>query len=419
MVQKQASVSRVATVQEQSTAPTRVCMYVLAKGRTDVRVMREAVSLVEAGLRVTLVDIESDRPSREEMAQGVLIKHARVPSWRVLGRFKPWALTKISQMFSSMFTVIRTSADVYHAHDMTALPACYLAAVLRHKPLVFDAHELPVTDPSITRRPLLRWVTTLLMRWMIPRCNSVITVSPPIAPEIQRRFGGPAVTLVRNLPSYQAVARTDRLRHYLHLPPETRIALYQGGFQLNRALDSLVSAAPFLAPHTIIALLGWGPDQARLEALIQETGVGDRVKIVPRVPYEELLEWTASADIGLTLFLASWSVSIAMCLPNKLFEYMMAGLPVLTTPLEAIVEIVERYGVGRVAPSLEPAVIGAAINDLLDDHVALERMRANALRASQQDLHWAVESQRLITLYQQLLLPKVGAEAGTPLVLPQ
>lgn len=409
MAQTRASTPRVAIVQEQSAAPTRVCMYVLSKGRTDVRVMREAVSLVEAGLSVTVIDIEPNRQTREEMVQGVLIKHARVPSWRMLGRLKPWLLTKVSQMLSSMFAVLRTPADVYHAHDMTALPACYLAAVLRHKRLVFDAHELPVTDPSITRRPLLRRFVTLLMRRMVPRCDGVLTVSPPIAPEIQRRFGGPPVTLVRNLPSYQSVPRSDRLRRYLNLPPETRIALYQGGFQNNRALDSLVHAAPFLAPNTIIVLLGWGPTQAHLEALIEETGVGDRVKIVPRVPYEELLEWTASADIGLTLFLASWSVSIAMCLPNKLFEYLMAGLPVLTTPLEAIVEMVERYDVGRVAPSLEPSVIGKAINDLLEDQQALERMRANALRASQQDLHWAVESQRLVEFYQHLLGQTVQA----------
>ncbi len=385
---------------------TKVCMYVLSKGRTDVRVMREAVSLLEAGLSVTVVDIEPNRQPREELVQGVLFKHARAPSWRMLGRFKPWLLTKVSQMLGSMFTVLRTPADIYHAHDITALPACYLAAVLRRKKLVFDAHELPVTDPSITQRPLLRRFATLLLRRMVPRCDGVMTVSPPIGPEIQRRFGGPAVTLVRNLPSYQAVARTDRLRHYLNLPPETRIALYQGGFQLNRALDSLVYAAPFLAPNTIIALLGWGPIQAQLEALIKETGVEDRVKIVPRVPYEELLEWTASADIGLTLFSANWSASIAMCLPNKLFEYLMAGLPVLTTPLEAIVEIVERYDVGRVVPSLEPSVIGQAINEVLEDQAALERMRANALRASAQDLHWAVESQRLIEFYQHLQAAK-------------
>jgi glycosyltransferase involved in cell wall biosynthesis len=382
---------------------TKVCMYVLGKGRTDVRVMREAISLVEAGLAVTVVDIEADRQPREENVQGVHLKHARTPSWRLWGRFKPWLLSKASQMLASMFVVLRTPADVYHAHDITALPACYLAAVLRRKRLVFDAHELPVTDPSITRRPLLRRFTILLLRGMMPRCDGVITVSPPIIPELQRRYGGPTAALVRNLPVYQPPVASDRLRQYLNLGPETRIALYQGGIQDNRALDKLVYAARFLAPNTIIVFLGKGPAQARLEALITEMGVGDRVKIIPAVPYEELLEWTASADIGLTLFDPGWSVSIQLCLPNKLFEYLMAGLPVLTSPLEAIVDILQRYEVGRVVASLEPEAVGKAINDFLTDPQALAQMRANALQASERELHWEIERQCLIDFYQHLV----------------
>ncbi|HEY7349244.1 MAG TPA: glycosyltransferase family 4 protein [Ktedonobacterales bacterium] len=378
-------------------------MHLLGKGDTDVRVMREAISLVEAGLAVTVVDTENDRARpREETAQGVRIKHARTPTWPHLGPFKLWLLPKASQMLGSLFTVLRTPADVYHAHDITALPACYLAAVLRRKHLVYDAHELPVTDPSITRRPVLRWLTAALLRGMMPRCDGVLTVSPPIVAELQRRYGGPTATVVRNLPVYQPPVTSDRLRRLLKLDAESRIALYHGGLQNNRSLDRLIYAARFLAPGNVIVLMGKGPIQAQLERLIIETGVGDQVKIVPAVPYEELLEWAASADIGLTLFLPSYSVSIQLCLPNKLFEYLMVGLPVLTSPLEAIVDIVQRYEVGRMVSSLEPEAIGKAINDLLADSQALEEMRTNALRASETDLHWEVESGRLITLYQHI-----------------
>jgi glycosyltransferase involved in cell wall biosynthesis len=92
-----------------------------------------------------------------------------------------------------------------------------------------------------------------------------------------------------------------------------------------------------------------------------------------------------------------------MSLPNKLFEYLMAGLPVLSTPLEAIADISQRYDVGRVAPSLDPADIAAALNALLADQDALEHMRRNALAAVQNDLCWEKEQQRLIQLYQRIL----------------
>jgi glycosyltransferase involved in cell wall biosynthesis len=404
-----------------STAPAHVCMHVLGKARTDIRVLREATALAAAGATVSIVDIEGerDRP-REEDIQGVRLKHLRSPGWFIPTRFKPWFLVKAFRMLCrGTFALLRTPADAYHAHDFTALPACYIAAVLRRKRLVFDAHELPLVDRAYDRRPVIRWLANRVVRAMVPRCDGVITVSPPIVAELQRRYRGPTATVVRNLPVYHPPVTSDRLRRRLNLDGQTRIALYQGNFQENRSLDKLIYAARFLAPNTIIVFLGKGESQAKLEALIEKEGVGDRVKIVPAVPYEELLEWTASADIGLTLFEPDWSVSIKLCLPNKFFEYLMAGLPVLTSPLEAIVEIVQRYEVGRVVSSLEAESIGKAINDLLADAQALEQMRANALRAAERELHWERESQRLITLYQQLKLPGAAASSGLAGFSPQ
>src|SRR5690242_1194431 len=177
---------------ESQLAGLRVCMHVLGRARTDVRVLREAAALAAAGAAVSIVDIESerDRP-REEELQGIWLKHLKSPGWFIRTRFKPWFLVKASRMLCrGAIALLRTPADVYHAHDYTALPACYLAAVLRRKRLVFDAHELPLVDPTITRWPVLPQMAIALMRRMMPRCDGVITVSPPIVQEIQRRYGG-------------------------------------------------------------------------------------------------------------------------------------------------------------------------------------------------------------------------------------
>lgn len=394
---------------ESQLSGLKVCMHVLGRSRTDMRVLREAAALVAAGASVSIVDVESDleRP-REEHLRGILLKHLVSPGWFASARFKPWFLVKAFRIICrGTVTLLRTPADVYHAHDYTALPACYLAAVFRRKRLVYDAHELPLVDPVVRRHPILRWLAVRVVRGMMRRCNGVITVSPPIVGELQRRYGGPPATVVRNLPVYQPPVTSDRLRRHLNLDPQTRIALYQGNIQPNRSLDKLIYAARFLAPSNIIVLLGRGPSQAQIAKLIEEEGVDDRVKMLPAVPYEELLEWTASADIGLTLFDPGWSISIEFCLPNKLFEYLMVGLPVLTSPLEAIVEIVQHYGVGRVVPSLEPQSIGEAVNALLEDPQALRQMRAHALQASERELHWEQETHRLVDWYQQF----VGVQA--------
>jgi glycosyltransferase involved in cell wall biosynthesis len=236
---------------------------------------------------------------------------------------------------------------------------------------------------------------------MMPRCSAVISPSPPLVKELQRFYGGPTAALVRNIPPYQPPVSSDRLRRYLNLDPKVRIALYQGSLGNDRGLDILVRAARFLDPDIVIALMGKGESQAVLEALITREGVGDRVKFVPPVPYVELLNWTASADIGLIIYRPQ-SANVPMMLPNKLFEYLMAGVPVLASPLEAVVDIINTYEVGSIVRSLDPEEVGHAMSALLADHKALGRMRRNALAACQRELRWDVESQQLIQLYQDV-----------------
>ncbi len=388
-----------------SASTVHVGMHVLGKARTDGRVLREAAALIEAGLAVSIVDVEDqgDRP-REEDLRGIRLKHLRSPGWFIPSRFKPWFLVKALRILAwGTFALLRTPADVYHAQDMMAFPAAYVAARLRRKPLIFDAHELPWVEPRMTRWRRLHALVTRAFRLMLPRCKAVITVSPPIVQELQRRYGGPTPVLIRNLPEYQAPVSSDRLRRHLGLSPQTRIALYQGNLQPDRALDRLVYAAKFLDPGIVIVLMGRNVMGDTLQKLVAQEGVADRVKILPPVPYEELLEWTASADIGLIIYSRSHSLNVQMCLPNKLFEYLMAGLPVLASSLEAVADILQTYEVGSIVSSLEPEEVGRAISALVADSGALARMRENALAAAQRDLRWDVESQRLTQLYREVL----------------
>jgi glycosyltransferase involved in cell wall biosynthesis len=195
------------------------------------------------------------------------------------------------------------------------------------------------------------------------------------------------------------------LRQRLGLGQDIRIALYQGNLQPNRSLDLLIHAASFLEPTVVIVMMGQARNTTldQLEDLIVSKGVADRVRIIPSVPYEELLTWTASADIGLTIFQPDYSRTIRFCLPNKLFEYLMAGLPVLSSQLDAIAEVIKTYDVGQLLPSIAPSDIGATINAMLADTSALSRMRSNALMAAKNEFNWEKESLQLVYLYQNIL----------------
>jgi glycosyltransferase involved in cell wall biosynthesis len=389
-------------------SPIKVCLHILRSAKNDVRAMRASSALVEAGFDVSIIDVECvPALPREEKISGVRLLHMIIPHWFTSRRFQPWFfLVAVKTFFLSMWRLYRSQADIYHAQELTALLASFLVAKLRRKPLIFEAYELhlPVPETSIPFWRLLGGIVMRLLALILPRCQGIIAASPLYAQELSRRYHLPEVVPIRNVPPYRAVQKSDRLRQKLDLLPEMRIVLYQGGIQRNRSLDILVRAARFLDESIVIIMMGKTVKaiQDELEALAASEDVADRVKIIPPVPYEELLDWTASADIGLTLFSPDYSLSIRMTQPNKLFEYMMAGVPILSTQLEAIVEIIRTYDVGQVVSSLEPADIAVAINAMLADQNALERMRHNAWRAAK-DCCWEQESHHLLRLYERIL----------------
>ena len=393
--------------QLQKWSSVKVCMHVRGIARTDGRVLREAEALVQQGVAVTIVDIEQERGRPvEETVTAIKLRHTFPLAVPFLPKLKLWSIVNVVYShLNCTIQLIHMKADVYHAHDWTALPDCYIASLWHHKSLIFDAHELPLSE--LDGSYWLRWqkLFTRLLAVIVPHCAGVITVSPPIAQEIQHSYAPSKVTLVRNIHRYVPVSHSDRLREALDLGPEIRIALYQGNLQPLRGLDILVRAASFLDANTVIVLMGkaYGDTLAQLEALIEQEHVAHRVKIIPPAPYADLLHWTTSADIGLILYTPEESLNIRWCLPNKLFEYIMAGLPILATQLNAVSEILQQYHVGRVVPSLTPSAIATTINSMLTDTEALAAMRRSALEAAHGDLCWETEQQRLLELYASIL----------------
>lgn len=386
--------------------PINVCMHVLGCARTDVRVLREAKALVTDGFAVSIVDIDSKGiyPFEEDI-QGICVKHILMPRSFMKTRFKKRALFRVANVFiRSIFHLLQSSADIYHAHDVTALPACYTAAMIRRKPLVFDAHELPLSEIRV-RWHWLSKLSERLLIGLLRRCSGIITVSAPIAKVMQEQYHITDVSLIRNVPAYRVISKGDKLRQYLQLNPGTRIVLFQGYLQAARRLDLLISAAKFLDQDIVVVIMGKDLEaiQSHLEALVESEGVVGRVKFIPPVPYAELLDWTASADIGLIVYPPELSLNIRYSLPNKFFEYLMAGLPILASSLDAVSDIIRSNDIGQIVSSLTPADIGASINVMLADPVALATMRRNALNAAQREFHWEKERQQLFRLYSDIL----------------
>src|SRR5262249_8847875 len=264
------------------------------------------------------------------------------------------------------------------------------------------AHEL--YPEIITLTPHQRRRLARLERRYIQHADAVITVNRFIAEEMSRRYAIPKPQVILNCASLPAEeAAHARLFHErLGLAPKRVVVLYQGWLAPHRGLEALVCSARYIVPSVVIVLPGFGEYWSELERLIAAEGVGDRVFLVPAVPQDELLRWTAAADGGIIPYQAV-DTNTLYCSPNKLFEYIAAGVPVIANELPFLREIVTNHRIGITHPLSAPESYGEAINHLAASEEERIEYRANVVRAAK-IFNWDIEGKKLLEIYRGLNL---------------
>jgi glycosyltransferase involved in cell wall biosynthesis len=288
------------------------------------------------------------------------------------------------------------SADVFHAHDLDTLLAGWLAKRRARRPLVYDFHELYTEQfhPG-EKSPLWRaWYATL-ERILVKQTDVKLTVCDSLGDWVACRYGVTQAITVMNVPN-AAPLQTIRMGE-----PGKRIVLFHGGYMPDRGLEGFISAARHVRGGTMV-LRGYGPLEAKLRAIVKTNGLEQHVSFAPPVPMMELVNAAATADIGVIPYLPV-CLNNRFCLPNKIFEYLMAGLAVVGGDLPELRKIILTHHVGRVYDPYDPTDLARVLNELLDDPAELEKMRRNALRVSQELLNWGNEGQKLLRTYDQVL----------------
>lgn len=301
-------------------------------------------------------------------------------------------------------------ADAYHGHDLLALPAAAWAARRHGARLVYDSHELFMESGRNALRP--RWTralfTRLERRWA-GDASAVVTVNEALAAELRRRLGARRVVAVHNTPPRWSPSdpRPDLLRKAAAIPAGAPIALYHGRFFAHRGMEELALAIlePGMADiHAV--LLGFGPDEPRVRRLAAEPRFGGRLHVLPGVPPDELPPWIASADVGVSAIAPS-TLNHRLSTPNKLFECLAAGVPVVISDLPGMRGVIlgDPDGpLGAVAATLDPVGVARAIRSVLDLAPAdAADLRARCLRAAHARWNWETESARLVALYRDVV----------------
>ena len=378
----------------------RIAMAVTNDLVTDQRVHRSCMALREAGADITLVG----RLLPGSTPVGRPYKTIRM---RLLFRKKAFFYAEYNLRL--LLWLLRCHADLLYANDTDTLPAVYLAARLRHKPIFFDAHEMFPEVPELAHRPRIKAVWERLEGWLLPRLAthphgaSSCTVCHSIARHYEARYGT-HMAVVRNVP--MPYDRASVAPASLPWRGGRRLLLYQGAVNVGRGIEWVIDALPLL-DDCMLMVIGTGDIIEEIRQRVRQRGVEDRVRVMGRLPLEELRRYTVCADLGLSL-LENRGLNYYYALPNRIADFVQAHVPVLATDFPEMHHVVATLGIGDLVADGEtkPEQLAQAIRHALNRWHAMPPGQKEAIFSkAKQELSWTHDKTVLLRAVGQALHP--------------
>lgn len=382
--------------------PKRVAMIVLNEFRNDSRVIKEASALKNAGYKVKVFALWGEGLLQQEEMEGFEVE--RIPL-----RTRSWSKNPAMQAFKyiefwnrARHRIIKWHPNIVHCHDLNTLPIGRGVAKRTGAELVYDSHELwsdPVHKMGMPKLFLDMGIN--MEKGLIKKADGTITVCKSISDYLSKLYDVAPPVVVKNVPISMSIGKSDLLRQEFGIPKDRRIIIYQGNMTKGRGLFNLVKAMSYV-DGAVLVLMGRGNIISELKSSARDLGLLDKIYFKEAVPPGEVLLYTASADIGVSP-IENVCLSYYYCLPNKLFEYILSGIPVCSSDFPEMSKIVKGHDIGEVFDPDDPEDMGRALNDVLDRYT---HYKENVER-TKGVYSWEQEQQRLLELYDRLSRPKV------------
>lgn len=346
----------------------------------DQRVHRTCTTLHSMGFKVTLVG--------RKWPSDFLLQPRSYTTKRFLLPINKGFLFYAFYNIRLFFYLLFTNADVLLSNDLDTLPANFLVSRIKRIPLVYDSHEYFTEVPELMNRPGVKRCWEKIESLILPRIINAFTVSDSIAEAYKRKYNI-AFEVIRNVPEYVQ-----------NIIPEViydeNIILYQGALNVGRGLEKLIEAMYFVENATL-QIIGDGDITNELKELVVKKKLNHKVVFIGKVSFENLRDYSRKATIGVSLE-EDMGLNYRFALPNKLFDYIHAGLPVLVSPLPEMKKMVEQYNIGIVLSKHTETEIASALNQMLSHKKELNQWKANA-KAAAQNLCWQKEEIKLKTIF--------------------
>ena len=355
-------------------------MSVINDLSTDQRVHKHCMLLVSLGYDVLLIG--------RRKSDSVPLEDRNYQMHRMSLPFEKGPLFYVSYNLALFIHLLFRKADLLFSNDLDTLLPNFLTSRLKGKKLIYDSHEFFTEVPELVNRPMVQSVWKKLEDLILPRLKNTVTVNGSIA-DMYKKQHGADMLVVRNIPIESNVSYPERTRAELGLPENKKLVILQGsGINVDRGAEEAVEAMRYLE-DTILLIIGSGDVIDDLKSRVNELKLADSVIFKDRMPYAEMMAHTKVADLGLTLD-KDTNVNYRFSLPNKLFDYVHAGIPVLASNLVEVRKVIEQYDIGGIAVSHEPKVLALRISEMLNSDKT-DSWRSNC-RKARQHLSWENET---------------------------
>ena len=364
----------------------RVIIVVTNDLQTDQRVHKVALSLQKTGFEPCLLGVL--RPKSLPIQREYRVR-------RLFLFFQSSFLFYAEYNIRLFFLLLFSRFDIVLSNDIDTLPASFFAAKIRRKAIVFDAHELFPEVPELVGRPFVKKVWESIESLILPHIQYAYTVCQPIA-DIYRNKFKINMRVVRNAPMKSSMPVLTKKPYDFD---GKKMILYQGAVNVGRGIEWVIDAMPYL-DNVVYCIAGTGDIYDEIKFKIDTMGLNDRVILLGRIPFEELYKYTFSADLGLCL-LENRGLNYYYSLPNRVFDFALANVPILATDFPEIRNVVEKYKLGVLVSNYSPQFLAQEIVKILDNSTAFTG-KDNIFAFVKDELCWENEERTLQDVFSTL-----------------
>jgi len=352
---------------------------------TDRRVERTCSALLKCGYDVQLIG----RVLPDSLPMDA--RSYQVCRMRLLFNRHAWFYAELNLRL--FFYILFNKVDLIYVNDLDTLLGGWLASRIKRKKLIYDSHEYFTEMPELQHNEFAYRIWLCIEKWILPTLKNTLTVNQSIADIYNKKYGLNMIA-VRNI----SVNKTDwsvNSRSEIGLPEDKFIIVLQGtGINVDRGGEELVTAMQWI--DGLLLIIGNGDAVPLLRKMVVELNLEQKVTFIPKQNARQLHSYTANANLGMSVD-KNTNLNYYYSLPNKLFDYIQAGIPVLASDLPVIANVIEQYHVGDVFPSHEPSLLANSINALINNPERLLQYRTH-LEIAAQELCWEKEEEKLLAL---------------------